>query len=129
MTKQEQIEEQKQIEKMARIIAFDLCPNRLIHANYGEKAQCYSDNNFAECAKIKNVVDKLYNAGYKKTFASDTQKAFQEGYIQGCIDSMQETAEEIISFIESKDKKCGKYSIYTKLLQELKEKYGVEVKE
>lgn len=40
----------------------------------------------------------------------------------------KETAKEIISFIESKDKKCGKYSIYTKLLQELKEKY-LEVEE
>ena len=60
MTKQERIEE------MARIIAFDLCPERHIHANYGEEAKCYSDNNFAECTKIKNVVDKLYNAGYRK---------------------------------------------------------------
>ena len=33
---------------------------------WGEEAQCYSDNNFAECTKIKNVVDKLYNAGYRK---------------------------------------------------------------
>lgn len=41
----------------------------------------------------------------------------------------KETAEEIISFIESKDKKGGKYSIYTKLLQELKEKYNLEVEE
>jgi transcription antitermination factor NusA-like protein len=51
---------------MARIIAFDLCPKRRIHANYGEEAQCYSDNNFAECKEIKNVVDKLINAGYRK---------------------------------------------------------------
>lgn len=57
---------QKQIEEMARIIAFDLCPNRSVHAKWGEEAQCYSDNNFAECTKIKNVVDKLYNAGYRK---------------------------------------------------------------
>lgn len=56
----------KQIEEMARIIAFDLCPNRHVHAKWGEEAQCYSDNNFAECTKIKNVVDKLYNAGYRK---------------------------------------------------------------
>jgi hypothetical protein len=57
---------QKQIEEIARIIAFDLCPNRHVHAKWGEEAQCYSDNNFAECTKIKNVVDKLYNAGYRK---------------------------------------------------------------
>ena len=57
---------QEIIEEMARIIAFDLCPNRSVHARWGEEAQCYSDNNFAECTKIKNVVDKLYNAGYRK---------------------------------------------------------------
>ena len=57
---------QEIIEEMARIIAFDLCPNRSVHAKWGEEAQCYSDNNFAECTKIKNVVDKLYNAGYRK---------------------------------------------------------------
>lgn len=56
----------KIIEEMARIIAFDLCPNRHVHAKWGEEAQCYSGNNFAECTKIKNVVDKLYNAGYRK---------------------------------------------------------------
>ena len=56
----------KQIEEMARIIAFDLCPNRHVHAKWGEEAQCYSDNNFAECTQIKNVVDKLYEAGYRK---------------------------------------------------------------
>lgn len=60
------MDKQKQIEEMARIIAFDLCPNRNVHAKWGEEAQCYSDNNFAECAQIKNVVDKLYNANYRK---------------------------------------------------------------
>ena len=60
------MDKQKQIEEIARIIAFDLCPNRHVHAKWGEEAQCYSDNNFAECTKIKNVVDKLYNAGYRK---------------------------------------------------------------
>lgn len=57
---------QKQVEEMARIIAFDLCQNRSVHAKWGEEAQCYSDNNFSECIQIKNVVDKLYNAGYRK---------------------------------------------------------------
>ena len=60
------MDKQKRIEKMARIIAFELCPNRAIHKKWGEEAQCYSDNNFAECEEIKNVVDKLYNAGYRK---------------------------------------------------------------
>ena len=70
------MDKQKQIEEMARIIAFDLCPNRHVHAKWGEEAQCYSDNNFSECTKIKNVVDKLYNAGYRKE--SKTVEKFAE---------------------------------------------------
>lgn len=137
------MKKQEQLEEMARIIAFDLCPNRLIHANYGEKAQCYSDNNFAECAKIKNVVDKLYNAGYKKTFASDTQKAFQEGYIQGCIDSIQETAKELLNkfrgllvdigftYMFSEDTSMIGVTLEECVdeLNEMFKKYGVEVEE
>lgn len=68
------MDKQKQIEEMARIIAFELCPNRAIHKKWGEEAQCYSDNNFAECKEIKNVVDKLYNAGYRKE--SETAEKF-----------------------------------------------------
>ncbi len=125
MTKQEQLEE------MARIIAFDLCPNRLIHANsYGEKAQCYADNNFAECAEIKNVVDKLYNAGYKKTFASDTQKAFQDGYIRGNIDGMllarKETAKDILQTLYNNLERPYFFNEYIKTLAK---QYGVEVEE
>ena len=60
------MDKQKEREEIARIIAFELCPNRSIHKKWGEEAQCYSDNNFAECKEIKNVVDKLYNAGYRK---------------------------------------------------------------
>lgn len=41
--------------------------------------------------------ETLYNAGYRKTFASDfasnTQKAFKEGYIKGAIDRDIEIAE------------------------------------
>lgn len=58
--------DKQKIEEMARIIAFELCPNRAIHKKWGEEAQCYSDNNFAECKEIKNVVDKLYNVGHRK---------------------------------------------------------------
>lgn len=40
------------------------------------------------------LAESLYNAGYRKTFtsdfASDTQKAFKEGYIKGSIDRMNE---------------------------------------
>ena len=37
---------------------------------------------------VETIVEALYNAGYRKTFtsdlASDTQKAFKEGYEKGC---------------------------------------------
>lgn len=57
----------KQIEEMARIIAFDLCDYGKQHSYvYGDKAKCYSSENFSECIKIKNVVDKLYEQGYRK---------------------------------------------------------------
>lgn len=55
--------EKEMLEEMARIIAFDLCPNGKAHANlYGNKSKCYSNDNFADCTKIKNVVDKLYKS-------------------------------------------------------------------
>lgn len=58
---------EKQIEEMARIIAFDLCDYGKQHSYvYGDKAKCYSSENFSECIKIKNVVDKLYEQGYRK---------------------------------------------------------------
>lgn len=31
----------------------------------------------------KGIAEALYNAGYRKTFTSDTQKAYKEGYIKG----------------------------------------------
>lgn len=36
------------------------------------------------------LAEALYNAGYRKTFASDTQKAYKEGYIK----SIEETVEK-----------------------------------
>lgn len=57
-----------------------------------EPAQLYSDDvdNIAEM-----VAENLYNAGYRKTFtsefASDTQKAFKEGYQKGKEDSTAES--------------------------------------
>lgn len=57
----------KEVEEMARIIAFDLCPYGKLHAKlYENRAKCASNDNFAECTKINKVVEKLYNAGYRK---------------------------------------------------------------
>lgn len=63
MNKDEMFEDKKQ---MARIIAFELCPQKYHKEWYGEYANCYADDNFADCATIKEVVDKLINAGYRK---------------------------------------------------------------
>ena len=42
--------------------------------------------------QMPKVAEALYYAGYRKTFtsdlASDTQNAFKDGYIKGCIDAM-----------------------------------------
>lgn len=63
MNKDEMIKDKEQ---MARIIAFDLCPQKRHKELWGEEAKCYADNNFGDCIKIKEVVDKSYNAGYRK---------------------------------------------------------------
>ena len=57
MTKQEQIEE------MAKIV--------------DEMYNVYTTT-------AEDIAEGLYNAGYRKTFTSDTQKAFKEGYKKGC---------------------------------------------
>lgn len=38
----------------------------------------------------KGIAEALYNAGYRKTFASDTQKAYKEGYDKGFLDGREE---------------------------------------
>ena len=69
---------EEQIAEMAKIICGrvedDIC---II-----DRTSCDSCCNWARQA------EKIYNAGYRKTFtsdlASDTQKAFKEGYEKGC---------------------------------------------
>lgn len=63
MNENEMIEDKEQ---MARIISFELCPQKYHKEWYGEEARCYADNNYADCAKIKEVVDKLYNANVEE---------------------------------------------------------------
>lgn len=61
--------------KLAQIVSFELCPNRqYCITNYGEKANCYSDNNFGECPTIMKVVDNLIK------HEQDTLKEFVEWY-------------------------------------------------
>lgn len=64
--------EQELKEKIARIIAKYLCKNRYSHFQlYGDKANCYSRENFAECEVIADTVDALITAGltFDKTTA------------------------------------------------------------
>ena len=50
--------------KIAQIIAKYLCPNKKSHFYlYGESADCYNRDNFAECMPICNTVDALIAAG------------------------------------------------------------------
>ena len=52
--------EQELREKIARIIAKHLCKNRYSHFQlYGDSANCYSRENFAECEAVCNAVDDL----------------------------------------------------------------------
>lgn len=63
MSKDEMLKDKEQL---ARIIAFELCSQRYHKELYGEESMCYSDNNFSDCIKIKEVVDKIYDEGYQK---------------------------------------------------------------
>lgn len=73
--------EQEQIEEMAVI---GCVRNPQAHTAE-ECAKC--DFKQGQCNAYRHA-EKLYNAGYRKTFtsdlASDTQKAFKEGYEKGC---------------------------------------------
>lgn len=74
---------QQQIEEMARDLPF-LTLERDVHissTNVEKRAWTLSEED------NKIIAEALYNAGYRKTFtsdfASDTQKAYKEGYIKG----------------------------------------------
>lgn len=74
---------EQQIEEMARDLPF-LTLERDVHissTNVEKRAWTLSEED------NKIIAEALYNAGYRKTFtsdfASDTQKAYKEGYIKG----------------------------------------------
>lgn len=86
---------------------------------------------------LKDYEDLIMNRYYKDSVVltleelkSIKNNEFRRGKTQQCWDvknkSRKTTIDEIISFVEEKDKKAGKYSIYSKLLQELKEKFKCE---
>ena len=95
--------------------------------------------------QMPKVAEALYNAGYRKTFtsdlASDTQKAFKEGYIKGSIDSVllarKETAKEILNdlyfnlqdSVKGNVAKSNDYYNVMGWLEEIAKEYGVELEE
>lgn len=121
MTDKQQIEDISKIvstdciikdkEQMARIIAFDLCKQSYHSDWYGNEAQCYSDNNFHDCKKIKAVVDKLYNAGYRKVpenavvlTREEHKQMFKDLIASNKVieaETRKETAKEIIATVKS----------------------------
>lgn len=134
--------EQKEIEEMARIIAFELCPYGKLHAKlYENRARCASNDNFAECTKINKVVDKLYNVGYRN--CKDKVVLSKEEYIENDrlmklleekrLDELksihkifdevrQQTAREILKSFEY----CNDQTFYEQWLKLAKE-YGMEM--
>lgn len=116
MTKQEQVEE------MAK----------KMYTSVFCEPTCECCNHKKSCVRYR-YAERLYNDGYRKGIICQVtiEHTFLDriNQLEHRLDEVRkETAKEIISFIESKDKIGGKYSIYTKLLQELKEKY-LEVEE
>lgn len=97
----------------------------------------------------KQVAEQIYNVGYRKTFtsdfASDTQKAFKDGYIKGIYDRMdgcdiikdevrKETAKEILDILYDMgiDKEtlecCRIFDVNgVSLAKQICEKYDVEI--
>ena len=111
----------KDKEQMARIIAFDLC-RQSYHSNWwGDEAQCYSDNNFHDCKKIKEVVDKLYNANYRKVADDDDEivesmKTYER--------ARQETAIKILQELYSTP-----HEYHEKKIVDLAKAYGIELED
>lgn len=125
MTKQEQIEE------MAK----------KMYTSVFCEPTCECCNNKKSCIRYI-YAERLYNAGYRKTFisdlASDTQNAFKDGYVKGNIDGMllarKETAKEILvllgkGFDETKKTEFKNLPWYKSFCKELQDRYDIEVEE
>ena len=62
--------------KLAQIMAEHLCPESYSHFKlYGDTANCYSRENFAECKKITDTVDALIATGL--TFNGEWKHKFE----------------------------------------------------
>lgn len=85
--------EQEQIEEMAKYIC-NVCEMGFsFNGDCSEGGQDY----YKRCTLTQETAKALYDAGYRKTFtsdiASDTQRAFKDGYIKATNDRGKEIAE------------------------------------
>ena len=137
MTKQEQIEEILEVIKHCG----DYTNRDCAECDYRLYGEC---KNQKQCE-----AEALYNAGYRKTFtsdfASDTQKAFKEGYEKARKETAKEIFQKVVNIcIKEEDFQDG--TVNTQLeplyfgimngcafirgkVKELAKQYGVEVEE
>ena len=133
---------QEQIEEMAVI---GCVRNPQAHTAE-ECAKC--DFKQGQCNAYRHA-EKLYNAGYRKTFtsdlASDTQKAFKEGYEKARKETAKDIFQKVVNICR-KEEDFQDGTVNTQLeplyfgimngcafirgeVKELAEQYGVEVEE
>ena len=136
MTRQEQIEE----------MAVIGCVRNPQAHTAEECAKC--DFKQGQCNAYRHA-EKLYNIGYRKTFtsdlASDTQKAFKEGYEKARKETAKEIFQKVVNICR-KEEDFQDGTVNTQLeplyfgimngcafirgeVKELAEQYGVEVEE
>lgn len=71
--------------KIAQIIAKHLCPNKKSHFYlYGNSADCYNRDNFAECMPICDTVDALIAAGIGDVKAAEHRAEVAERALELC---------------------------------------------
>ena len=131
---------EQQIEEMAKFMHYKA---------HGKDKDC--DNEKCEMCwcSCKHDAESLYTAGYRKTFtsdlASDTQKAFKEGYEKARKETAKEIFQKVVNICR-KEEDFQDGTVNTQLeplyfgimngcafirgeVKELAEQYGVEVEE
>lgn len=84
-----------------------------------------------KCAKYSCdmcMAQRLYEEGYRKipqngAVLTEKENVLWLDFVKG---QKSKAYQEIIEYVEQKDNKAGKYSIYSKLLEELREKFTNE---
>ncbi len=89
---------EQQIEEMQRIICKDCAENT-------KNEMCELPN---EKCDSRFYAELFYNAGYRKTFTSERQKAYKEGYQKGVEEVKAEYEKPIDKFIKDRETKAVK---------------------